>query len=171
MEILIANYVDVMIRCPGQTWAYVDFKEIQASFLYCQSFFCALWQLVGVIILCIPLSPYPYPICQFLLHYLLALSRWVNEGVWQRSHVTVVAWALLQDSFHTTLSLHHCPHTIATAVLYLSLHCCKLEVPGGRFAQRQWWEVFSPGTSEQTLQDIACKIMSVSDMSQDSGSN
>ena len=32
MEILIANYVDVMIRCPGQTWAYVDFKEIQASF-------------------------------------------------------------------------------------------------------------------------------------------
>ena len=35
MEILIANYVDVMIRCPEQTWAYVDFKEIQASFLYC----------------------------------------------------------------------------------------------------------------------------------------
>ena len=83
----------------------------------------------------------------------------------------MVAWALLQDSFHTTLSLHHPPHTIATAVLYLSLHCCKLEVPGGRFAQRQWWEVFSPGTSEQTLQDIACKIMSVSDKSQDSGSN
>ena len=109
--------------------------------------------------------------CQLLLHYLMALSRWVNEGVWQRSHVTVVAWALLQDSFHTTLSLHHRPHTIATAVLYLSLHCCKLEVSGGRFAQRQWWEVFSPETSEQTLQDIACKIMSVSDMSQDSGSN
>ena len=109
--------------------------------------------------------------CQFLLHYMLALSRWVSEEVWQRSHVTVVAWGLLQDSFHTTLSLHHPPHTIATAVLYLSMHCCKLDVPGGRFAQRQWWEVFSPGTSEQTLQDIACKIMSVSDKSQDSGSN
>ena len=155
-----------VIRCPGLTWATRVGHYKWLTFLLC----CLV---VGVIksyyaFLCLPTYALQ---CQFLLHYLLALSRWVNEGVWQRSHMTMVAWALLQDSFHTTLSLHHPPHTIATAVLYLSLHCCKLEVPGGRFAQRQWWEVFSPGTSEQTLQDIACKIMSVSDKSQDSGSN
>ena len=109
------------------------------------------------------LSPHPCP----MLPVPIALRAGsLQMGQWRgvaEDHVTVVAWALLQDSFHTTLSLHHPPHTIATAVLYLSMHCCKLDVPGGRFTQKQWWEVFSPGTSEQTLQDIACKIMSVSD--------
>ena len=77
--------------------------------------------------------------------------------------MTTVAWALLQDSYHTTLCLHHHPTVIATAVLYLALHCCKLEVLGSRAADRSWWEVFSPGTSEEDLQNIAEKIMEVND--------
>ena len=83
--------------------------------------------------------------------------------------MTTVAWALLQDSFYTTLCLHHPPTLIATAVLYLAMHCCKLEVPGSRAADRKWWEVFSPGTSEQELRDIAENIMQVHELKSASG--
>lgn len=98
---------------------------------------------------------------QYLLHHLLALSRWIDERVWLRSHVTTVAWALLQDSYHTTLCLRHPPNLLATAVLYLALHCCKLEVPGA--SQRQWWDVFCPHVEEKELQAIAKDIMAVHD--------
>lgn len=113
---------------------------------------------------------------QYLLHHLLALSRWIDERAWHRSHVTQVAWALLQDSYHTTLCLRHQPNLLATAVLYLALHCCKLEVPGTAAAQRQWWEVFSPGVDEKDLQAIAKDIMAVHDAAacvteKDSGSD
>ena len=33
----------------------------------------------------------------------------------------------------------------------------------GREEEREWWEVFSPGTSEQVLQDIASQVMAVYD--------
>ena len=102
-------------------------------------------------------------VLQYLLHYLLALSRWIDKEVWQTSHVTKIAWSLLQDSFHTTLCLHHSPTAIATTVLYLALHCCKVEVPGCWTTQRQWWEVFSHNITEQELQDIATDIMAVYD--------
>ena len=98
---------------------------------------------------------------QYLLHHLLSLSRWINERVWLRSHVTAVAWALLQDSYYTTLCLRHPPNLLATAVLYLALHCCKLEVPGA--GQRQWWDVFCPRVEEEELQAIAKDIMAVHD--------
>ena len=101
----------------------------------------------------------PLPLPQYLLHYLLALSRWVDEDVWSKSHVTRVAWALLQDSFHTSLSLREPPHVVAAAVLYLAVHCCKLSIPGSDSAQHAWWEVFSPGCSEARLQGIAEEVM------------
>lgn len=53
------------------------------------------------------------------------------------------------------------PHVMATAVLYLSLLCCRLEVPGSGSSSRAWWQVFSPGTSEAELQDTARKIMAM----------
>ena len=100
---------------------------------------------------------------QYLLHHLLALSRWTDERVWHRSHVTAVAWALLQDSYHTSLCLRHQPNLVATAVLYLALHCCKVEVPGSKTAERQWWQVFYPDTEEKELQAIAKDIMAFCD--------
>lgn len=96
---------------------------------------------------------------QYMLHYLLALSRWVDEEAWEKSHVTRVAWALLQDSFHTTLSLRKPPHAIATAVLYLAVQCCNLSIPGADKAKWRWWEVFGDGTTETELQEIAQEVM------------
>lgn len=75
------------------------------------------------------------------------------------SHVTRLSWALLQDSFHTTLCLHHPPHVLATAVLYLAIQCCKLVVPGSEGARWAWWEVFGKGSTESELQGIAEEIM------------
>ena len=48
---------------------------------------------------------------------------------------------------------------VATGVLYLAVHCCKLVIPASDVAKKQWWEVFSPGYSEEKLQDIACQLM------------
>ena len=98
-------------------------------------------------------------VSQYLLHFLLALSRWVDEEVWHKSHVTKLSWALLQDSFHTSLCLRESPEVVATAVLYLAVQCCKLTVPCSEEAKRQWWEVFSPHCSEEKLQQIATDIM------------
>ena len=100
---------------------------------------------------------------QYLLHHLLALSRWIDERVWHRSHVTAVAWALLQDSYHTPLCLRCQPNLVATAVLYLTLNCCKVEIPGSRKAERQWWQVLCPSAEEKDLQAIAKDIMAVID--------
>ena len=100
---------------------------------------------------------------QYLLHFLLAFSHWVGEEVWQQSRVAIVAWLLLQDSFHTTLCLRHSAVEIATAVLYLALHCCKMDIVGNRTAKRRWWRVFSSSTSEDTLKDISREIMRVYD--------
>lgn len=97
---------------------------------------------------------------QYLLHYLLALSRWVEEEVWHKSHVTKLSWALLQDSFHTTLSQRESPEVVATGVLYLAVQCCKLAIPGSEEAERQWWEVLCPDCSEERLEEVATEIMS-----------
>lgn len=101
---------------------------------------------------------------QYLLHYLLTLSRWIDENVWNRSHITELSWALLQDSFHLNLCLHYPPDAIATGVLYLASHCCELVVPGNTEVHAtSWWTVFSPRTKEKQLQQIADEIMKLYD--------
>ena len=101
---------------------------------------------------------------QYLLHYLLTLSRWVDEKIWFQSHVTNISWAFLQDSFYSDLCLRFPPDTIATAMLYLALHCSELEVPGNTDVHtKPWWTIFSPRTNEKELQQIANEIMKLYD--------
>lgn len=97
---------------------------------------------------------------QYLVHHLLALSRWVDRDEWERSHIVVTSWALLQDSFHTTLNLDHPANKMAVTVLYLAVHCCKLTVPSDG-ARRPWWAVMCPGITESQLQHIAEQIMAL----------
>lgn len=96
---------------------------------------------------------------------MLALSRWVAKEQWEKSHIVLTAWALLQDSFHTTLNLDHPANKMAVAVLYLAVHCCKLIVPS-EGAGRQWWSVQCPGIKETQLQAIAEQIMAVYEVEQ-----
>ncbi len=90
------------------------------------------------------------------------MSRWVDERVWSSSHVTRVAWALLQDSFHNDLCLRYSPVTIATAVLYAAVHCCGLVIPGEPHG-KPWWRVLSPQDSQEQLQLISIKILKLYD--------
>ena len=87
-----------------------------------------------------------------------------------------MSWSLLQDSFHTHLNLTHPPIVMATAVLYLAVHCCKLTIPS-EGARQQWWEVgvalmdlyllfflyqvLCPNVDEVILQSISQTMMSV----------
>eukprot|EP00731_Ephydatia_muelleri_P016178 Em0009g602a len=101
--------------------------------------------------------PHPY-----LLHYLVALSRWVDDAAWQRSSISSLSWCILQDSFHTELCLSHAPYVIATAVLYLAVQCCKLDIPNTE-SKRMWWEVFAPDVGELQLQLIGKTILELYD--------
>lgn len=98
-----------------------------------------------------------------MIHHLLSLSRWVDENEWKQSQLPPLAWALLQDSYHTLLPSHHPPNLLACAILYLSVHCCRLQVSSGG-SQRQWWQVCCPNTQEAQLQAIAEELMQVYDI-------
>ncbi|XP_064390366.1 cyclin-Q-like [Halichondria panicea] len=98
----------------------------------------------------------------YLLHFLLAMSRWVDERVWSRSYVTRVAWALLQDSFHSDLCLRYPPVTVATSVLYAAVHCCELVIPCDPHS-KPWWSVFSPRVSQEELKLISARILKLYD--------
>ena len=95
--------------------------------------------------------------------------KWVDPQKWKESHIVLIAWSFLQDSFHTTLNLHHSANKMAVAVLYLAVHCCKLQVPS-EGAEHQWWEVMHPGIEEVELQDIAHQIMNMVDSTESSNS-
>lgn len=99
--------------------------------------------------------PHPY-----LLHYLVVLSRWVDEATWQESCIVSLSWCMLQDSFHAELCLLHAPYVIATAVIYLAVQCCKLDIPKAE-GKRTWWEVFAPNIKETQLQLIAMTILDI----------
>ena len=84
----------------------------------------------------------------------------MDKEAWHSSHVTRLSWALLQDSYHTTLCLREPPEVLATAVLYLAVQCSQLVIPGSEEAEREWWEVLSPDCSEGKLQEVAGEVMS-----------
>ncbi|XP_065911764.1 cyclin-Q-like [Dysidea avara] len=99
---------------------------------------------------------------KYLLHYFLVISYWETEKLYTWNQVRQLAWCFLQDLFHTTLCVRHSPQLLATTVLYLAMACHGMQVEGRRM-RRQWWEVFSPGCSEETLKEIGVELLSLYD--------
>ncbi|XP_043936340.1 cyclin-Q-like [Protopterus annectens] len=93
---------------------------------------------------------------KYLLHYLVSLKNWMNRHVWERTPLTVTAWALLRDVYHSNLCLRYQPQHIAIAILYVTLQCFGVEVPGDAEAEKRWWQVFS----EDITMPIILGIMS-----------
>lgn len=86
----------------------------------------------------------PAKVClslQYLLHYLISLKNWLNRYSWQRTPISVTAWALLRDSYHGGLCLRFAAQHLAVAVLYLALHIYGVEVPAEAEAEKPWWQV------------------------------
>ncbi|XP_007955391.1 cyclin-Q [Orycteropus afer afer] len=77
---------------------------------------------------------------KYLLHYLISLKNWMNRYSWQRTPISVTAWALLRDSYHGALCLRFRAQHIAVAVLHLALQVYGMEVPADAEAGKPWWQ-------------------------------
>ncbi|XP_057574875.1 cyclin-Q isoform X3 [Hippopotamus amphibius kiboko] len=82
----------------------------------------------------------------YLLHYLVSLKNWLNRYSWQRTPVSVTAWALLRDSYHGGLCLRFRAQHIAVAVLHLALQAYGVEVPAEAEAEKPWWQIYTMDT-------------------------
>ncbi|XP_059739929.1 cyclin-Q isoform X1 [Bos taurus] len=81
---------------------------------------------------------------KYLLHYLVSLKNWLNRYSWQRTPVSITAWALLQDSYHGGLCLRFRAQHIAVAVIHLALQAYGVEVPAEAEAEKPWWQLIVP---------------------------
>ncbi|XP_004709060.2 cyclin-Q-like [Echinops telfairi] len=86
---------------------------------------------------------HPY---KYLLHYLISLKNWMNRYSWQRTPISVTAWALLRDSYLGALCLRFRAQHIAVAVLYLALRVYGMEVPADDKAEMPWWQIYTMDT-------------------------
>lgn len=91
---------------------------------------------------------------QYLLHYLISLKNWLNRYSWQRTPISITAWALLRDSYHGGLCLRFRAQHIAAAVLHLALQVYGVEVPAEAEAEKPWWQV------RRLLSALACVPLS-----------
>ncbi|XP_065836523.1 cyclin-Q-like isoform X2 [Oscarella lobularis] len=95
---------------------------------------------------------------QYLLHYLKLLSDWLNCDVWKSTSLPALCWTLLNDSCHTQLCLQYTGEEVAVGILYMGLHCCRIEIPftDGR---RAWWKVLCRSCDLETIQKIGQKLI------------
>ncbi|XP_070258929.1 cyclin-Q-like [Myotis yumanensis] len=95
---------------------------------------------------------------RYLLHYLISLKNWLNPYSWQRTPISVTAWALLRDSYRGGLCLWFQAQHIALAVLHLPLKVYGVEVPAEAEAEKPWWQVFSDDLTKPIIDDIVSDL-------------
>ncbi|XP_036082990.1 cyclin-Q isoform X4 [Rousettus aegyptiacus] len=98
---------------------------------------------------------------QYLLHYLISLKNWLNRYSWQRTPISVTAWALLRDSYHGGLCLRFRAQHIAVAVLHLALQAYGVEVPADAEAEKPWWQVFSDDLTKPVIDNIVSDLIQI----------
>ncbi|XP_073655517.1 cyclin-Q isoform X4 [Tursiops truncatus] len=98
---------------------------------------------------------------KYLLHYLLSVKNWLNRYSWQRSPVSITAWALLRDSYHGGLCLRFQAQHIAVAVLHLALQAYGVEVPAEAEAEKPWWQVFSEDLTKPIIDNIVSDLIQI----------
>nr|XP_055194971.1 cyclin-Q isoform X1 [Nyctereutes procyonoides] len=103
----------------------------------------------------------PSRTCGYLLHYLISLKNWLNRYSWQRTPVSVTAWALLRDSYHGGLCLRFRAQHIAVAVIHLALQAYGVEVPAEAEAEKPWWQVFSDDLTQPIIDNIVSDLIQI----------
>lgn len=98
---------------------------------------------------------------KYLLHYLISLKNWLNRYSWQRTPISVTAWALLRDSYHGGLCLRFQAQHLAVAVLYLALQVYGVEVPAEGEAEKPWWQVFSDDLTKPIIDNIVSDLIQI----------
>ncbi|ELU01428.1 hypothetical protein CAPTEDRAFT_126849, partial [Capitella teleta] len=79
-----------------------------------------------------------------LLHFIKSVQDLLTPQVVARSPIATTAWALLRDSYHGNICLHHSPEHLAVCCLYLALEMLGVEVPLNNQGEATWWNVSSP---------------------------
>jgi len=97
--------------------------------------------------------PLPTP---YMLHYCLALVSAVPGAEGYMTRVARLAWAFLNDSFHTSMCVDYAAHVIAGGVLALALRCCTPEVKEVA-PETQWWQAL--GLKESDLNEICNRML------------
>ncbi|XP_070258886.1 cyclin-Q-like [Myotis yumanensis] len=98
---------------------------------------------------------------RYLLHYLISLKNWLTPYSWQRTPISVTAWALLRDSYRGGLCLWFQAQHIALAVLHLPLQVYGVEVTAEAEAEKPWWQVFSDDLSKPIIDDIVSDLSGI----------
>lgn len=98
---------------------------------------------------------------KYLLHYLLSLRNLLNRHAWSRTPISETAWALLKDSYHGLVCIHHKPQHLALAVLYLALHTYGVQVPTG---EKEWWQVLCEDITKSQIEAIMTELLQLYDM-------
>ncbi|XP_005886233.1 PREDICTED: cyclin-related protein FAM58A [Myotis brandtii] len=98
---------------------------------------------------------------KYLLHYLISLKNWLNPYSWQRTPISVTAWALLRDSYRGGLCLRFQAQHIAVAVLHLALQVYGVEVPAEAEAEKPWWQVFSDDLTKPIIDNIVSDLIQI----------
>ncbi|XP_012864027.3 cyclin-Q [Echinops telfairi] len=98
---------------------------------------------------------------KYLLHYLISIKNWMNRYSWQRTPISVAAWALLRDSYHGALCLRFRAQHIAVAVLHLALQVYGVEVPADSEAEKPWWQVFSDDLTKPAIDSIVSDLVHI----------
>ncbi|XP_026854001.2 cyclin-Q [Electrophorus electricus] len=98
---------------------------------------------------------------KYLLHYLLSVRNLLNRHAWSRTPIAETAWALLKDSYHGPVCVHHRPQHLALAALYLAMHTYGVQVPGG---EREWWQILCEDITRAQIEAIMTELLQLYDM-------
>ncbi|KAK3547145.1 hypothetical protein QTP86_015608 [Hemibagrus guttatus] len=98
---------------------------------------------------------------KYLLHYLLSVRSLMNRHAWSRTPIAETAWALIKDSYHGPVCVHHQPQHLALTALYLALHTYGVQVPAG---EREWWQVLCEDITKAQIEVIMTELLQLYDM-------
>ncbi|KAK7499537.1 hypothetical protein BaRGS_00009189 [Batillaria attramentaria] len=101
---------------------------------------------------------------KYLLHYLKSLQSWFHRREWEETPIASTAWALLRDSYHSSMCLHSNPEHVAVAVIYLALQCYGVEVPYSKYADTPWWKAFCEDVTLDAIKAIIKDILTTYDV-------
>ncbi|KAK2727016.1 cyclin-Q-like isoform X2 [Artemia franciscana] len=99
---------------------------------------------------------------KYMLYYLDSLRQWISPEVWSQVPIIRTSWSFLQDFFHDPSSIDHRPQHIAISVVYLTLQCYGVTIPGACDIEgKTWYEIFCKDMKKETIWSIIDKIVNI----------
>ncbi|VDI73993.1 Hypothetical predicted protein [Mytilus galloprovincialis] len=101
---------------------------------------------------------------RYLLHYLTFIKEWMEPYKWDELPLARTSWALLRDSYHSTLCLQYKPQHIAVAILYMTLESHGADIPFEDTAVTPWWKVFAEDITLDIIKQIVGELINTYDL-------